>query len=134
MSDYIGTDGTFINSIIGEGTRFDGNLTLSGLLRIDGDFSGKISTSGKVLIGKNGRGLCTVHANTIVIGGVIKGDIHATEKVIILSTGMVIGNITAPKLVAEDGVVLHGAFCILSDQSKRTSPDAIPEPVFNPFS
>ena len=131
MSDYIGTDGTFINSIIGEGTRFDGDLTLSGLLRIDGDFSGTITTTGKVLVGKNGRARCTIQGDTVVIGGVLKGDITATEKVIILSTGMVIGNISAPRLVAEDGVVLHGTFNILTERD--TTMKASPQEVFNPF-
>ena len=131
MSDYIGTDGTFINSIIGEGTRFDGDLTLSGLLRIDGDFSGTITTTGKVLVGKNGRARCTIQGDTVVVGGVLKGDIAATEKVIILSTGMVIGNISAPRLVAEDGVVLHGTFNILADH--ESVPKTSPDEVYNPF-
>ncbi len=134
MSDFIGTDGTFINSIIGEGTRFDGDLTLSGLLRIDGDFSGKINTTGKVLIGKNGRARCTVHGDTIVIGGILKGDIVASGKVIILSTGMVIGNISAPKLVAEDGVVIHGSFRIHPESDPAEAVSGTPDQVYNPFS
>ncbi|MBN2509865.1 MAG: polymer-forming cytoskeletal protein [Spirochaetales bacterium] len=131
MSDYIGTDGTFINSIIGEGTRFDGDLTLSGLLRIDGDFSGTITTTGKVLIGKNGRARCTIQGDTVVIGGVMKGDIVAAEKVIVLATGMVIGNIVAPRLVAEDGVLLHGSFTISTHRDAAGTP--APVEVYNPF-
>ena len=42
MSDPHVTDDAFINSIIGEGTRFKGEFDLNGLLRIDGDFSGVI--------------------------------------------------------------------------------------------
>ena len=81
MSDAQLTDDAFINSIIGEGTRFKGEFDLNGLLRIDGDFTGMIRTKGKVLVGKNGRAECTLNAGTVVVGGVVRGKIFSTEKV-----------------------------------------------------
>ncbi|MCD6122406.1 MAG: polymer-forming cytoskeletal protein [Spirochaetales bacterium] len=98
----------FINSIIGEGTRFKGEFDLNGLLRIDGDFSGTVRTKGKVLVGSNGRAVCTIYGATVVVGGVIHGNIFATEKVILLSTGMMIGNILTPRLIIEEGVLFDG--------------------------
>ncbi len=98
----------FINSIIGEGTRFRGEFDLNGLLRIDGDFSGTIRTKGKVLVGSNGRAVCTIYGGTVVVGGIVNGNIFATEKVILLSTGMMIGNILTPRLIIEEGVLFNG--------------------------
>jgi cytoskeletal protein CcmA (bactofilin family) len=109
LSDTHITDDAFINSIIGEGTRFKGEFDLNGLLRIDGDFTGTIRTKGKVLVGKNGRAECTMNAGTVVVGGVIRGEIISTEKVIILSTGLVLGNITTPRLIIEEGVIFNGS-------------------------
>jgi cytoskeletal protein CcmA (bactofilin family) len=109
LSDTHVTDDAFINSIIGEGTRFKGEFDLNGLLRIDGDFTGVIRTKGKVLIGKNGRAECTLNAGTVVIGGVMRGEIISTEKVVILSTGLVLGNITTPRLIIEEGVIFNGS-------------------------
>ncbi len=109
MSDPHITDDAFINSIIGEGTRFKGEFDLNGLLRIDGDFTGVIRTKGKVLVGKNGRAECTLNAGTVVVGGVLRGEIISTEKVIILSTGLVLGNITTPRLIMEEGVIFNGS-------------------------
>jgi len=103
---------SLINSIVGEGTHFRGNLELSGLLRIDGDYSGTIHTSGKVVIGKNGRVDCTINAGTVVVGGVLRGAVYATEKVIILSSALVIGIVHAPRLIAEEGVLIDGEFRI----------------------
>jgi cytoskeletal protein CcmA (bactofilin family) len=120
MSDHLEADGSFINSIVGEGTRFEGVLELSGLLRIDGDFSGTIRTSGKVLVGKNGRAECTIDAGTVVVGGIIKGNIFSTEKVIILSTGIVIGNVNTPRLIVEEGVIMHGN-CLVRVASPQSS-------------
>jgi cytoskeletal protein CcmA (bactofilin family) len=45
----------------------------------------------------------------VVVGGVVKGEITSTEKVIVLSTGLVLGNITTPRLIVEEGVILDGA-------------------------
>jgi cytoskeletal protein CcmA (bactofilin family) len=109
MSDAHLSDEAFVNSIIGEGTRFKGEFDLNGLLRIDGDFSGVIRTRGKVLVGRNGRAECTMHAGTVVVGGVVKGEITSTEKVIVLSTGLVLGNVTTPRLIVEEGVILDGS-------------------------
>jgi len=126
MSDYI-KNHSFINSIIGEGTKFSGELVLSGLLRIDGDFSGSINTTGKVLVGRTGRAECNIVAGTAVIGGVVHGNIYSSGKVIILATGMVLGNIQARKLVVEEGVLLHGSCIIKGDEldSERSVPVAV---------
>ncbi len=124
MSDSHITDDAFINSIIGEGTKFKGEFDLNGLLRIDGDFTGVIRTKGKVLIGKNGRAECTLHAGTVVVGGVIRGEIYSTEKVIILSTGLVLGAITTPRLIIEEGVIFNGS-CRVTTPAAET-PKAAP--------
>jgi len=118
MSDHLIESDSFINSIVGEGTSFQGELKLNGLLRVDGDFSGTIRTSGKVLIGKSGRAECTIRANTVVIGGIVRGNIYAEEKVIVLSTGMMIGNIHSPRLIAEEGVILNGNCLIKQEESE----------------
>ena len=109
------TEETLINSIIGAGTKFKGEFDLNGLLRVDGDFSGIIRTKGKVLIGSNGRVECTMYAGTVVVGGIVRGDIYSTEKVTILSTGMVLGNIQTPRLIIEEGVIFSGK-CRISKQ------------------
>jgi len=115
MDDY--TKGqALINSIIGDGTRFRGDLDLKGLLRIDGDFEGNIRTSGRVLVGKGGRARCLIEADTVVVGGVVKGDIKAVTKVVLLSTCIMIGNIRSPRIIVEEGVLLHG-HCTVSEDS-----------------
>lgn len=97
-----------INSIIGEGSKFSGDIEMTGLFRIDGDFSGSIKIEGKVLVGQTGRVECDIHADTVVIGGAVKGNIFSENKIIILSTGLVVGNIQAPLLIVEEGVLIHG--------------------------
>ena len=97
-----------VNSIIGVGSAFKGEFKINGLLRIDGNFQGTIETEGKVLIGKTGEALTDIKAKLVVVGGTVKGNIFATERVILLSTGKVYGNIITPGLVMEDGVIFDG--------------------------
>lgn len=130
MSDGQVSDSTLLNSIIGEGTRFRGEFDLNGLLRIDGDFWGTIRTRGQIIVGLNGRAACNIYAETIVIGGVVKGNIFSSEKVIVLSTGMVIGNISTPRLIIEEGVIFNGSLKITGPEKKvATVPSAVQDMV-----
>lgn len=120
------SEDSFINSIVGEGTHFRGHLELAGLLRIDGDFSGSIKTKGKVLVGKDGRADCNIDAGTVVVGGIVRGTISSSEKVIILASAMVVGDIYAPRLIVEEGVVIDGTLAIRGEgEAARPEPSPI---------
>ncbi len=97
-----------VNSIIGEGSEFKGEFKVNGLLRIDGKFKGTIETDGKVLIGKTGEAITDIKARVVVIGGTVRGNIFAVERIIMLSTGQIKGNIITPSLIMEDGVIFEG--------------------------
>lgn len=116
------TEDTYINSIVGPGTFFRGHIELQGLLRVDGDFSGSIRTDGRVIVGKSGRADCAIEAGTVVIGGLFRGEIVAYEKVVLLASCIVLGNVSAPRLIVADGVLLSGRCRITG------SADALPAP------
>jgi cytoskeletal protein CcmA (bactofilin family) len=116
--EVISPMGDSIHSIIGEGTRLKGDFEVKGLLRVDGDFSGTIRTSGKVLVSKNGRAECTINGNIVVIGGIVKGTIIAHHSVEILSSGVVIGTIIAPRLIIHEHVLFHGT-CRVTAEADR---------------
>ncbi|HNU91087.1 MAG TPA: polymer-forming cytoskeletal protein [Spirochaetota bacterium] len=113
-----------VNSIIGEGSEFKGEFTVNGLLRIDGRFKGTIETDGKVLIGQSGEATTDIRARVVVIGGEVRGNIFATERVIMLATGRLYGNIITPSLVMEDGVIFDGN-CVINKSPERL---AAPQP------
>lgn len=118
-----------VNSIVGVGTHFKGQLSVTGLLRVDGDFSGSIQTSGRVIIGRGGRADCTIDAATVVIGGVFRGTIYAREKVIALDTAIILGNIFAPRIVAETGVLLDGALHVRGQTARAPEEEQSVAPV-----
>lgn len=108
-----------VNSIIGEGSEFKGEFKINGLLRIDGKFQGTIETDGKVLIGQAGEALTDIQARLVVVGGTVRGNIFATERVIFLSTGVIKGNIITPSLIMEDGVIFEGNCTINKKPEKQ---------------
>jgi cytoskeletal protein CcmA (bactofilin family) len=105
-----------VNSIIGEGSEFKGEFKINGLLRIDGKFTGSIVTEGKVLIGQHGEATTDIEAKIVIVGGRVNGNIFAKERVVLLTTGNVQGNIITPSIVMEEGVKFDGK-CIINKEN-----------------
>jgi cytoskeletal protein CcmA (bactofilin family) len=96
-------------------THIDGDLSFKGSFRIDGSFKGTIDSESTLIVGENGKIEAEIKVGYIVVNGEIKGNIQAKEKVEINSTGRVIGSVTAPKLVVEEGAYLETS-CQTSDK------------------
>jgi cytoskeletal protein CcmA (bactofilin family) len=99
---------SLVNSIIGAGSSVDGDIDVDGLLRVDGDLRGTLRVTGKVVVGAAGRIEAPIRAKSAIIGGTVKGDVYVSERLRILAGGVIIGNVFAPRLEAEDGTVVHG--------------------------
>lgn len=96
------------NSVIGIKNGFSGEFHSNGLLRIDGDFKGKVKGRGVVLVGENGRIAGDLYAKSVRIGGRIKGNVYAINKVEILSTGKLLGDLYTSRVSAEEGMIFEG--------------------------
>lgn len=107
-----------INSVIGEGSTFNGVMRVSGSLQIDGKFEGDVDTKEHLIIGPSGKVKTCIKANNVTIAGTLIGDIIAKDEVILLETGRVLGNIDSPKINVNDGVVVQGTMNISGGQQK----------------
>ncbi|PWH15757.1 MAG: hypothetical protein DDG59_10900 [Anaerolineae bacterium] len=115
-----------INSVLGTGISWKGSLRGSGGLRIEGAFDGDIALRGTVVVGESGRVTCEeMRANTIIIAGMVKGNIIA-EKVEIRSTGRVWGDVVTAAFATEEGAFLRGQ--IRMEESIDLGLDSIPDP------
>ena len=110
-------DDISVNTIVGPGSLISGNVTVSGLLRIDGDIDGNIQTMGRVIIGEEARIRGNIRAASVSVGGIVQGDIIAPDYVVVLSSGMVIGSVLTKKLRVDDNVILHGFCSAIGDQN-----------------
>jgi len=107
-----------LNSLIGEGSMFEGKFYINGSLQIDGRFEGEIKTKDQLIVGETGKVKTDIFARSVVVGGTVIGDIEAEEYVSLLSTGRILGNIKAPKVNIDEGVVIKGEVSISSGQKK----------------
>lgn len=126
MKNDFFTGSHYINSIVGEGTFVTGTIVSNELLRIDGSFRGPIRSTGKVLIGKDGRVESFISAETVVVGGIVKGNIKATDRIVILTNGVVIGNIKAPRLIIEENVLFRGQCTVCRNMNSDNESDDFP--------
>ena len=94
---------------ISQGIRIKGEVTGSEDLYIDGVVDGKLSlTNGSLTIGPNGQVKADVSAREVVVRGQIEGKVSGRDKVQILGTGQIHGEVQTERLAIEEGASLRG--------------------------
>jgi cytoskeletal protein CcmA (bactofilin family) len=101
-----------INTIIGPGTSVVGNVESGGFTRVDGSLRGDLTAQGRVIVGERARMKSNISGTAVTIGGVVYGNILASERVIILATGIVLGDIITRRIQADEGCVVHGQITV----------------------
>lgn len=91
-----------------EGARVEGNLECKGDLRMDGSLRGDLKVGGRFVLGANGIVNGQVACHTVHVFGTVEGNVSATDTILLAATARVTGDITAPKLVVEEGAQLTG--------------------------
>lgn len=108
MSKKTNKQAMVVNTIIGTGTEFVGDLTTKDTARIDGVIRGNIQSEGTVIIGTSGHVEGNINAVEVSIAGMIKGDMTAQNRIEILSTAHIEGNITTKSLCIDEHAVFQG--------------------------
>ena len=96
-----------IETKIGPNAHFQGNIQSDGNVRIDGIFEGSIDVTGNLVIGEAAKIIAEIVANNVSISGAIKGNING-NRVEILKTGRVWGDLTITSLLLEEGAYFRG--------------------------
>jgi cytoskeletal protein CcmA (bactofilin family) len=105
-----------INTIIGPNSRLNGDIETGGFTRIDGSIMGNVSARGRVVIGEKARLKSHVTGTSVTVGGVVYGNIIASEQIVILSTGLVLGDIVTRRIQADEGCLIHGKVSVCPDE------------------
>ena len=121
-----------LSGFVGHGTSLTGDTSFQMMLRVDGQLTGTVTSEGGTLIvGNNGQLDANVSVGIAQVNGTINGDVVATEKIQLGRTARVVGNITTPKLVIEDGAVFEGGCTMLkareAQEKKDTAAAATPQ-------
>jgi len=97
-----------IENVIGPTATFIGELKCDGGVRVDGVFQGSLETMGNVIIGETAKVVADIVGRNISISGAVKGDIIASGRLEILSTGLVWGDIQVASFLIDEGGVFSG--------------------------
>jgi len=111
-----------LNALLGKGSEFEGKLAFEGKVRIDGTFTGEISTNDLLMVGDGAKVTAEISCGTVIVEGEVIGNIKATSAVELRRPAKVHGDITTPSLVIEKGVVFEGRSRMDELQSSNVVP------------
>lgn len=101
-----------IDSLIGAGTRVEGNVVFSGGLRVDGEVRGNISCEsgqgGTLVISEKASVEGAISVGHVVINGAVIGPVVASESLELLPGARVTGDVEYYKIEMQQGSVIQG--------------------------
>ena len=97
-----------VNTIIGPGTSVHGDIDSSGFTRVDGNVKGDVKANGRIIVGERARMRSNISSTSVTVGGVVFGNVIASERLIVLSTGLIMGDIITRRIQADEGCLIHG--------------------------
>jgi cytoskeletal protein CcmA (bactofilin family) len=113
--------GNGLTAFIDEGSEIEGRYTFSGTVMLNGRFKGEISTTDTLIIGDKGVMNGDVRAGQVLIRGEVVGNVSAAERVELKRTARVFGDVEAPVVVVEEGVLFDG-HCRMTKANPNTEP------------
>ena len=97
-----------LSAFIDEGSQIEGKYTFSGTVMLNGKFSGEIESRDTLIIGEKGVVNATIRAGAVVVSGEVVGNVLASERVELRGSARVFGDVEAPVIVVEEGVLFEG--------------------------
>lgn len=105
-------------SVLAEGDSFRGSIQMNGDGQVLGAFRGEIVCEGELLIGPQAQVDANIRALRVVIAGIVRGNVVATGRLKLASSGRLEGDARVGALVVQEGGVHHGVI--------RVHPEGIP--------
>ena len=96
-------------TFFGPNVTIDGTITGSEPVVVEGTIRGKINLASDLRIGTHARIEAAVHAKNVTVEGKVTGDISADDRVELVASATVDGNIKAPKIIVAEGAKFRGS-------------------------
>lgn len=113
-----------VRAFLEEGCELQGTLNFTGVVRINGRFTGEIYSQDALIIGSSAQINGMLKVGSAIIGGRVEGTITATERLEIQSGAKVLAGIEAPVLVIHEGAQILGEVRVIRDM--KTNPKGLP--------
>ena len=107
-------------TIIGSDSHFKGELNFNSSARINGKFEGQISGKGELQVANGAQCKADVAVGSAQIDGTVQGNLKAANVVHLNADGIVRGDITAAKMVMNEGASFYGK-CAIGPDGKHAA-------------
>ncbi|MGJ3241095.1 MAG: bactofilin family protein [Anaerolineae bacterium] len=112
------------DTVLSASTVLEGSLKSEGNIRLDGQFSGKLDITGNILVGETAEIHADIEARNISIAGTVRGNVTG-NKVQLLKTGRIWGDIQSNSLTTEEGAFIEGKITMHSIPVHNIDDDSI---------
>ncbi|MDR3167247.1 MAG: polymer-forming cytoskeletal protein [Treponema sp.] len=103
------------DTILSSDIDFSGIINFEKPFLIRGKVSGEIAAKSLLVVDEAAVVDADINAAAVVIRGLVKGNITASEKIEITATGKLTGNVTAPEICMETGCTFNGR-CTMTER------------------
>ena len=114
-----------LSAYIDEASEIEGKYKFSGTVMLNGKLTGEIWSDDTLIIGEKAVVHASVRAGIVLVSGEVRGNIVGTERVELRGAARVCGDVEAPVVVVEEGVLFEG-HCRMAKE--RTGAVPMPEP------
>ena len=105
--------------VIEKSTKIVGDIFSKADFRIDGEVEGTITTSGKVVVGNNGKISGKLNCSNADISGNVSGTIEVSETLSLMSESYIKGEIATGKLSVEEGAQVDATIAMKSSKKLK---------------
>lgn len=103
-----GKDGGELTAFLDEASEIDGKFTFSGTVMINGRLRGEIDSNDTLIVGEKGVINASIRAGVVLVSGEVVGNVVGVERVELRGSARVSGDIEAPIVVVDEGVMFDG--------------------------
>ena len=117
-----------IDTLVGEGSVIEGDITGDNSILINGTVTGDVTTQSTIRVGRTGVIKGNVKANSAILSGIIEGNLDVLDSTVLGPHSRLKGDLKTTRLKIEEGAVFEGR-CVmidknaeadLNDESKKT--------------
>jgi len=112
--------GSDLDGLLANGTHVTGTLRFEKSVQIDGQFEGKVESPGKLILGATAKVDAELEVGELEVEGTLRGEVKATQRILIRNGGLVEANIVTAKLAIETGAIFRGR-CEMPEQKQLPS-------------
>jgi len=113
-----------IDSLVGAGTRIEGNVFFSGGLRVDGEIVGNViadtSKPSTLVLSEQARVTGEIKVTHLVVNGAVLGPIFAADYLELQSKAKVTGDVHYKALEIQLGAIIEGKLIHLAEAAEKT--------------